>query len=125
MQQNPVENLPMSIGENIREKRKAAGMSQKALADYLEVAENTVSGWEKDTNKDGPSGMKVILMAKLFGCSTDEILLERHERGVMAELRAIFRRFDDLPSDMKPMARNMFSHLMAGLEEEAARKTAA
>ena len=117
--------LPMSIGENIREKREASGYSQKALADYLGVAENTVAGWEKDKNKTAPAGDKVMLMARLFGCSTDEILLERHERGVAAELRAIFRRFSDLPDEMKPMARTMFSSVMTGLEEEAARKSAA
>ncbi|WP_139207537.1 helix-turn-helix transcriptional regulator [Phytopseudomonas flavescens] len=115
----------MSIGENIREKREAAGYSQAALAEYLGVTENTIAAWEKDKNKEGPAGTKVVLMAQLFGCSTDEILMERHQRGIAAELRAIFRRFEDLPAEMKPMARGMFSHLMAGLEEEAARKTAA
>ncbi|RMT05478.1 hypothetical protein ALP53_200014 [Pseudomonas savastanoi pv. phaseolicola] len=109
----------MSIGENIRQKREAAGMSQKTLAETIESGENTVAGWEKD--KNAPPGDKVVAMAKLFGCSTDEILLERHDRDVSPEMRALFRRFSDLPDGMKPLARGMVSAMLASLEEEAAR----
>lgn len=112
--------IPMSIGENIRLKREAMGLSQKALAEAIESGENTLAGWEKDKNP--PPGDKVVAMAKLFGCSTDEILLERHERDVSPEMRALFRRFSDLPDDMKPLARSMMSALLASIEDEAARK---
>lgn len=122
--QNPeAVHATMSIGENIRQRREAAGMSQKKLADALGSGMTTLVGWERDTN--APPGDKVAAMAKLFGCSTDEILLERHERDISPEMRALFRRFGDLPEDMKAMARSMVSAVLAGLEEEAARKSVA
>lgn len=123
MQNFETAGLPMSIGENIRQKREEQGLSQKRLAEAIESGENTVVGWEKD--KNAPPGDKVVAMAKLFGCSTDEILMERHERDISPEMRALFRRFGDLPEDMKPMARSMISALLASLEEEAARKSVA
>lgn len=115
--------FPMSIGENIKQRREAAGMSQKRLADAIGSGMNTLVGWEKDTN--APPGDKVVAMAKIFGCSTDEILLERHERDISPEMRALFRRFGDLPEEMKPMARSMMSAVLASLEEEATRKSVA
>jgi transcriptional regulator with XRE-family HTH domain len=118
-----IAGLPMSIGENIRQKREDQGLSQKRLAEAIESGENTVVGWEKD--KNAPPGDKVVAMAKLFGCSTDEILMERHERDISPEMRALFRRFGDLPEDMKPMARSMISALLSSLEEEASRKSVA
>ena len=112
--------LPMSIGENIRQKREAVGMSQKTLAEAIESGENTVAGWEKD--KNAPPGDKVVMMARLFGCSTDEILLEKQDRDVSPEMRALFRRFNDLPDDLKPLARSMVGGLLASIEEEASRQ---
>lgn len=123
MQNFEAVGLPMSIGENIKQKREAHGLSQKRLAEAIESGENTVVGWEKD--KNAPPGDKVVAMARLFGCSTDEILMERHERDISPEMRALFRRFGDLPEEMKPMARSMISALLASLEEEAARKSVA
>ncbi|MBD8710317.1 helix-turn-helix transcriptional regulator [Pseudomonas sp. CFBP 13711] len=110
----------MSIGENIRQKREAVGMSQKTLAEAIESGENTVAGWEKD--KNAPPGDKVVMMARLFGCSTDEILLEKQDRDVSPEMRALFRRFNDLPDELKPLARSMVGGLLASIEEEASRQ---
>lgn len=122
--QNPdASGIQMSIGENIRSKREAHGLSQKKLAEAIESGENTLVGWEKD--KNAPPGDKVAAMARLFGCSTDEILMEQHERDISPELRALFRRFGELPDDMKPMARSAISALLSTFEEEAARKSVA
>lgn len=120
MHQFTAAELPMSIGENIRQRRETAGMSQKTLAEAIDSGENTVAGWEKD--KNAPPGDKVVAMARLFGCSTDEILLERHDRDISPEMKALFRRFNDLPDDLKPLARSMVGALLASIEEEASRK---
>ncbi|MCQ4285800.1 helix-turn-helix domain-containing protein [Pseudomonas stutzeri] len=113
----------MSVGENIRQKREAAKLSQDALATMIGSTAKTVARWESDANF--PGGDAVIQMAHVFGCSTDEILLERNEREISPELRALFRRFGDLPDDLKPMARGMIGAILASLEEEASRKSAA
>ena len=36
----------MNLGENIREARKAAGVTQKELAEYLDVYQKDISRWE-------------------------------------------------------------------------------
>lgn len=113
----------MSVGENIKQKRTALELSQEGLAALIGSTAKTVARWEADTNF--PGGDAVIHMARVFGCSTDEILLERSEREISPEMRALFRRFGDLPDEFKPMARGMIGAIIASLEEEAARKTAA
>jgi len=113
----------MSVGKNIEQKRKAVDMSQQALAEKIGSTAKTVGRWEADENF--PGGDAVINMAHVFGCSTDEILLERHERDISPEMRALFRRFSDLPEEMKPLARGMISAILSNFEEEAARKNVA
>lgn len=119
MQHFEASELPMSIGENIRQRRETAGLSQKKLADAIGSGVNTLVGWEKDAN--APPGDKVVAMAKVFGCSTDEILLERHERDISPEMRALFRRFGDLPDELKPVARSLMGAVLAAIEEQAFR----
>lgn len=121
MDPNPATEITMSIGENIRQKRDLIEMSQKALAEAIDSGENTVSGWEK--GKNAPPGDKVAAMARLFGCSTDEILLDSHERDVAPEMRALFRRFSDLPDELKPLARGIIGAALGALEEEANRSS--
>lgn len=123
MQDFEAAQTTMSIGENIRQRREAAGMSQKKLAEALGCGMTTLVGWEKDVN--APPGDKIVMMAKLFGCSTDEILLEREERDISPEMRALFRRFAELPDNLKVIGRSTISGILTALEEEAARKGAA
>lgn len=114
-QSQPVED-EMSIGENIKKKREKIGVSQKTLAEALGIAENTVASWEK--GKNIPPSDKAIDLARFFKCSTDEILLEESEREVVDEMKALFRRFSDLPDYVKPMARNIISGMLSSLELE-------
>lgn len=110
----------MSIGENLRAKREASGLSQKALAALIETAANTYIGWEHDKNP--PPADKVALLARVFRCSTDELIFEKSDRSVTEDMRAVFRRFDALPNDMKPQARMMLRAMLLSLEEEAAKR---
>lgn len=43
--------MPVFFGEKIRRARKAAGMTQRQLADRLGVANTSVSNWEKDLSR--------------------------------------------------------------------------
>jgi len=52
-------------------------MSQDALAEKLEVSRQAVSKWERDEAM--PETEKMIRIAKLFGVSLDELLLDREE----------------------------------------------
>lgn len=104
----------MSVGERIKRARQSKGISQKTLADAIGIGENTLAGWEKDRNS--PPSDKVSAMASFFQCSTDEILMETAGDGAML---ALVRRFNDLPDDLKSLARNLMSVTLTAIEYEA------
>ena len=60
------------IGENIRKARKAAGVSQKELADRLQVYQKDISRWE---NGERTPTMEVFTkICRELNASADEIL---------------------------------------------------
>ena len=61
----------MSLGENIRERRKAMGMTQEALGDALGMAPQTVSKWERDESM--PDAALLPGLAEALGCSLDRL----------------------------------------------------
>lgn len=63
----------MTLGERIQNYRKRAGLSQEALAEQLGVSRQAVSKWEVDAAQ--PELDKVVALAKLFGITTDQLLL--------------------------------------------------
>lgn len=56
----------------IRKMRKARNMTQEALAAALGVTQGCVNHWE--TGRARPSVDNLKAMAKLFGCSVDDLL---------------------------------------------------
>jgi transcriptional regulator with XRE-family HTH domain len=60
------------IGNNVKNLRIKAGLTQKDLADKLFVTPQAVSRWENEEVE--PSSSTIALMAKIFNVSTDEIL---------------------------------------------------
>jgi len=60
----------------IRELRQEKQLSQEELARLLGVDRSAVAKWETGTNL--PRAEKLIMMARIFGCSVDEILNRRH-----------------------------------------------
>ena len=70
-----------TIGGFIAALRKASGMTQKDLAEKLNVSDKTVSRWERD---DGAPDLSVIpVIAEIFGITCDELL--RGQRKSPAE----------------------------------------
>lgn len=61
----------MDFGNNIKELRTKKGMTQKDLADVLNVTPQAVSRWEN--NEVEPSLSTINQMAELFECSIDEL----------------------------------------------------
>ena len=62
----------MDLGKNIKELRTKKGLSQKQLADQLFVTYQAVSRWEN--NQAEPSIDTLRSMAKIFGCSIEDII---------------------------------------------------
>ncbi|MCH5324971.1 MAG: helix-turn-helix transcriptional regulator [Eubacterium sp.] len=70
-----------TIGQFIAALRKVNGMTQRELAEKLNVSDKAVSRWERDENAPDLSLIPVI--AELFGVTSDEIL--RGERIIRSE----------------------------------------
>ena len=58
----------------IRELRESKGLTQEALANRLSVKRTTVSMWE--SGESMPRADKLAPLAKLLGCTVDELLKE-------------------------------------------------
>ena len=61
-----------SIGNFLSELRKEKGLTQKEIADFLNVSDKTVSHWECD--KYSPDLSVIPVLADFFGVTCDEIL---------------------------------------------------
>ena len=76
-----------TIGKFISALRKANGMTQKDLAEQLNVSDKTVSRWERD--EGAPDLAMIPVIAEIFGVTCDELLRgERKsptERKLMSE----------------------------------------
>ncbi|NNA73478.1 helix-turn-helix domain-containing protein [Pseudomonas lactis] len=116
MYQKSLDEIQMTIGDNIRIQRELAKLSQKAVAEAIGSGENTVAGWEK--GRSIPPGDKVVALAKVFQCTTDEILLSDDERGLDIKLLGLLRRFGSLNETHKPIVLNVISSVIQGMEME-------
>lgn len=56
----------------IRELRQKKQLSQEELARFLNVDRSSVAKWETGTNY--PRAEKLMAMAKIFGCTMDELM---------------------------------------------------
>lgn len=84
-----------TIGGFIAALRKANGMTQKELAEKLNVSDKTVSRWERD---DGAPDLSVIpTIAEIFGVSCDELL--RGERKPMAQRMSSYNSQGSAPQE--------------------------
>lgn len=63
----------MTTGQKISAERKKLGLTQEQLADKMEVSRQAVSRWEADLAF--PETEKLIKLSKLYGCSTDYLLM--------------------------------------------------
>jgi transcriptional regulator with XRE-family HTH domain len=59
---------------SFREQRKKAGLTQLEVAKLLEITDAAVNQWE--TGKTMPSTKRLTELAKLYGCTVDELLKE-------------------------------------------------
>ena len=64
----------MKLNETILTYRKRMGLSQEELAARLGVSRQAVSKWELGISTPDPGN--IVALAKLFGISTDELLMD-------------------------------------------------
>ena len=91
-----------TIGGFIATLRKANGMTQKDLAEKLNVSDKTVSRWERD---DGAPDLAVIpVIAEIFDVTCDELL-----RG---ERKSLTERAEITEAEPTPKAEKQRQHLL-------------
>lgn len=64
----------MDIGQKLKEKRTALGLSQEELGKAVGVSRQTVSSWEND--RSYPDIGSILKLSDLYGASLDELLKE-------------------------------------------------
>lgn len=96
-----------TIGGFIAALRKANGMTQKDLAERLNVSDKTVSRWERD---DGAPDLAAIpAIAEIFGVTCDELL--RGERKSPTERAEVTEETETTPKAEKQRQRMLKSTL--------------
>ena len=96
-----------TIGGFIAALRKANGMTQKELAERLNVSDKTVSRWERDDGAPDLSAIPVI--AEVFGVTCDELL--RGERKSPTERAEMTEEAETSPKAEKQRQRLLKSAL--------------
>lgn len=61
----------------IKELREAAGLKQTELAQKMSVLQNSVSNWETEVAL--PKARDLPLLAKILGCSIDDLFVTEAE----------------------------------------------
>lgn len=64
--------MDLAMAQHLVDRRKAAGLSQEALAAQLDVSRQAVSKWER--SESSPDTDNLIALAALYGVSLDELL---------------------------------------------------
>ena len=82
----------MTFGEKIRKLRTEAGITQKELADKLNVTYQTVSKWENDTNEPDFSTLKELV--KILNCTIeylfdDQVVLLKEKTEIVENEKTI------------------------------------
>ena len=97
----------MILADKISDLRKQAGWSQEELAERLEVSRQSVSKWEMAQSV--PDMNRIIMMAKLFGVSTDYLLLDDAEAPVPAAYDAAA---DERPIPVRSVSMEDANHFL-------------
>lgn len=73
-----------TLGSFISQLRKSSGMTQRELADRLNVSDKSVSRWERD--ECAPDLSLIPLIAEIFGVTCDELLKGERKKGEEANV---------------------------------------
>ena len=96
------------IGNRIKEKRLQLKMSQKELAEKIDVSASAVNQYEKGDKV--PSSEKIISLAKSLGVSSDYILGVSEEDDIFLDesVTMAFKAFKELgPNDRNNIVSNI------------------
>ncbi len=95
----------MSIGERIREARKAKGLTQKELADLIGISKNTVCGYEGGYRE--PDVPRIHALSKALGVTGDWLIEnpfadeaeQRKKERTLCEVLTHYRKTNNVSFD--------------------------
>jgi transcriptional regulator with XRE-family HTH domain len=103
------------LGTRIAQLRKEAGLSQQAVADTLEIAQQTYANYE--VARARPSVAMLPTLAQLFGVSVDELLgLHKNgagKRGPTPLLQKQIERLNQLPKAQQKVVMQMLDGVLS------------
>lgn len=67
---------------NLKEIRKRNSLTQKEVAKYLNIANSTYNGYEKETSE--PNIQNLMKLAELFDCTIDELIGNKKSTSLTA-----------------------------------------
>ena len=90
----------MTIGKRIEMLRKEHNMSQRQLAEAIDISRKAVSRWEKGEVE--PDNLQLVLIAKTLGVDIKNVILETDRAKDIGELEIIASTQADTESTLKP-----------------------
>ncbi len=76
-----------SMGSFLSELRKEKGITQRELAEILNVSAKTISHWERDEHS--PDLSIIPLLAEFFGVSCDELIKGERKAEISSERKKL------------------------------------
>lgn len=98
-----------TIGRFIATLRKANGMTQKELAEKLNVSDKTVSRWERD--ESAPDLTLIPVIAEIFDVTSDELL-----RGEKKPMDAVEESSEKMSNKSEKQLKHMINSLKTKLQ---------
>ncbi len=77
----------ITFGDKIKQLRKAHGLDQNAIADYLGTTRQSVSMWERNQNKMTNENLEKL--AKLFNVEISYLKYDEQNLGALLEYRLL------------------------------------
>jgi transcriptional regulator with XRE-family HTH domain len=103
------------LGARIAQLRKEAGLSQQAVADALEIAQQTYANYE--VARARPAVSMLPTLAQLFGISVDELLglhkTGAAKRGPTPLLQKQIERLNSLPKAQQKVVMQMLEGVLS------------
>ena len=109
----------MDFGERLQKLRTDLNMTQKELADKLDVKQQAVSSYEQGTTK--PKNDVIIKISKLFNISIGYLMGvtdDPHENEMPDDAKELLKIYDSLPFEKKSISLEILRVLKDTSEKE-------
>ena len=108
--ESPRSESAMTLGENLRRLREAAGLSQGELAMLARLNLKMIQRIENGEGDTGISKVKALIIA--LGCTADELLFDEAELGDDGDLKIMFEQLRQLEGQERQTCKEVIRALI-------------